>query len=599
MKKILAVLSVFLCVHLWFAPALAFGPNEKAYKWADKQLKKMSVDEKIGQIVQIGINARYLNQDSYEFKELRRQIVENKLGGIVLFGAPIYESVQLVNRMQEAAAMPLLIAIDAETGVGMRFNDAENFPWNMAVAATGNPEFARRVGEITGREARALGILQVYAPVLDVNNNAENPVINVRSYGENPADVGRFGAAFIEGLQSQKIIATAKHFPGHGDTAVDSHRGLPIINLPRERLNQVELPPFQQAINAGVASIMVAHIALPQIDATEIKPLKNFIQGDADAGAEIVSEKATMPATLSAKVQTEMLRKEMNFQGLIVTDAMSMSGLTIYFNQDEAAVLAVLAGADILEKPADVDATVKGLKAAVASGRISEERLNQSVRKILAWKYELGLDKRKITPLDAIDKTVSSEDSRRLSKEIAENAITLVKNETGVLPLAKDKKVFLLGITNGEDRNFAAGTLQRTLRQAGIKLEAVILDERSSDEEISAARKKAGEADVVLAGLFGRVRSGAKNSVGIPETGAKLLRELLATDKKIVSLSFGNPYLLNNFPEMKTYVVAYGDMASLQRATARALVGEIDFKGKLPISLGSYKVGTGLQINNP
>ena len=599
MKKILAVLSVFLCVHLWFAPALAFSPNEKAYKWADKQLKKMSVDEKIGQIVQIGINARYLNQDSYEFKELRRQIVENKLGGIVLFGAPIYESVQLVNRMQEAAAMPLLIAIDAETGVGMRFNDAENFPWNMAVAATGNPEFARRVGEITGREARALGILQVYAPVLDVNNNSENPVINVRSYGENPAEVGRFGAAFIEGLQSQRIIATAKHFPGHGDTAVDSHRGLPIINLPRERLNQVELPPFQQAINAGVASIMVAHIALPQIDATEIKPLKNFIQGDADAGAEIVSEKATMPATLSAKVQTEMLRKEMNFQGLIVTDAMSMSGLTIYFNQDEAAVLAVLAGADILEKPADVDATIKGLKAAVASGRISEERLNQSVRKILAWKYELGLDKRKITPLDAIDKTVSSEDSRRLSKEIAENAITLVKNETGVLPLAKDKKVFLLGITNGEDRNFAAGTLQRTLRQAGIKLEAVILDERSSDEEISAARKKAGEADVVLAGLFGRVRSGAKNSVGIPETGAKLLRELLATDKKIVSLSFGNPYLLNNFPEMKTYVVAYGDMASLQRATARALVGEIDFKGKLPISLGSYKVGTGLQINNP
>ena len=603
MEKIIVFLFTICLLNLSFylpvsAQNAKFSPSEKALKWADRRLKKMSADEKAGQIVQIGINARYLNQDSYEFKELRRQIVENKLGGIVLFGAPIYESVQLVNRMQEAAAMPLLIAIDAETGVGMRFNDAENFPWNMAVAATGNPEFARRVGEITGREARALGILQVYAPVLDVNNNAENPVINVRSYGENPADVGRFGAAFIEGLQSQKIIATAKHFPGHGDTAVDSHRGLPIINLPRTRLDQVELPPFQQAINAGVASIMVAHIALPLIDPTEIKPLKNFVQGDAEEGAEIVTEKATMPATLSSIIQTDLLRKEMNFQGLIVTDAMSMSGLTIYFNQDEAAVLAVLAGADILEKPADVDATVKGLKAAVASGRISEERLNQSVRKILAWKYELGLDKRKITPLDAIDKTVSSEDSRRLSNEIAENAITLVKNETGVLPLAKDKKVFLLGITNGEDRNFAAGTLQRTLRQAGIKLEAIILDERSTGEEINAARTKAGEADIVLAGLFGRVRSGAKNSVGIPETGAKLLRELLATDKKVVSLSFGNPYLLNNFPEMKTYVVAYGDMSSLQRATARALVGEIPFKGKLPISLGEYKAGTGLQAGN-
>lgn len=601
MKKFIVFLSLICLCNLSiyipvFAQNVKFQPSEKAFKWADKQLKKMSVDEKIGQMVHIGINARYLNQDSAEFRELRRQIVENKLGGIVLFGAPIYESVILVNRMQEAAKTPLLIAIDAETGVGMRFNDAENFPWNMAVAATGNPEFARRVGIITGREARALGILQVYAPVLDVNNNAENPVINVRSYGENPAEVGRFGAAFIEGLQSQNVIATAKHFPGHGDTAVDSHRGLPIINLPRARLNQIELPPFEQAINAGVASIMVAHIALPQIDPTEIKPLKNYIQGDADEGAEIVAESATMPATLSPVVQTEILRNELNFKGLIVTDAMSMSGLTIYFNQGEAAVRAVLAGADILEKPADVDQTIRGLKEAVASGRIGEDRLNQSVRKILAWKYELGLDKNKITPLDQIDKIVSGEESRLLSNEIAENAITLVKKEDGVLPLRKDKKVFFLGITNGDDRNYAANTFQRILRQAGIKFDSVVLDERSTAEEIAAARKKAAEADVILAALVGRVRSGAKNSAGIPEAGANFLRELLQSDKKIINLSFGNPYLLNNFPEMKSYIVAYGDMPSLQRATARAVLGDIDFKGKLPITIGDYKAGAGLSL---
>ena len=432
---------------------------------------------------------------------------------------------------------------------------------------------------------------------MDVNNNADNPVINVRSYGENPAEVGRFGAAFIEGLQSRNVIATAKHFPGHGDTAVDSHRGLPIINVSRKTLDKIEFPPFEQAIKAGVASIMVAHIALPQIDPTEIKPLKNYLQGDAEAGAEIVKESATMPATLSHKVQTEILRKEMNFQGLIVTDAMSMSGLTIYFNQDEAAVRAVLAGADILEKPADVDLTVKGLKAAVASGRISVERLDQSVRKILAWKYELGLEKQKITLLEQIDKTVSGEDSRRLSNEIAESAITLVKKEEGVLPLAKDKKIFMLGITNGDDRNFAANTFQRTLRQAGYKFESAVLDERSTAEEITAARKKADEADIILAGLFGRVRSGAKNSVGIPENAANLLRELLQSDKKVVNMSFGNPYLLNNFPEMKTYIVAYGDMQGLQRATARALVGEIDFKGKLPISLGEkFPRGVGLNL---
>ncbi|MDQ3751171.1 MAG: glycoside hydrolase family 3 C-terminal domain-containing protein, partial [Acidobacteriota bacterium] len=219
---------------------------------------------------------------------------------------------------------------------------------------------------------------------------------------------------------------------------------------------------------------------------------------------------------------------------------------------------------------------------------------------VLAWKHQLGLDKQKITPLDAIDKIVSNDETRLLSNEIAENAITLVKTEADVLPLKKDKKVFLLGVTNGEDRNFVSNTFQRTLRAAGINFEAVILDERSTEEEMSAARKKAGEADVVLTGLFGRVRSGAKNSVGIPEAGAKVLRELLQTDKKIVNISFGNPYLLNNFPAMKTYVVAYGDMPSLQRATARALVGEINFNGKLPISLGGgYSRGTGLQVRKP
>src|SRR6476660_4166588 len=311
-----------------------FEPSAKAWKWADKRLKKMSVEEKVGQLVHVGVNARFANQDSAFFRDLKHDVVDNKIGGIIFFGAPIYETTILANRMQELANIPLLTSLDAETGIGMRFEDAINFPWAMAVAATGNPDYARRVGVITGREAKAIGIHHVYSPVLDVNNNADNPVINVRSFGEDPEEVAKYGTAFIDGIQSTGVLATAKHFPGHGDTNVDSHRGLPIIDHSRESLSKTELVPFREAVKSGVASIMIAHIALPQIDPEEIKPLKSFIQGDAEAGAEIVNQKATVPATLSYKVQTELLRNELGFKGLIVTDAMSMSGLTIYFTQE-------------------------------------------------------------------------------------------------------------------------------------------------------------------------------------------------------------------------------------------------------------------------
>ena len=572
-----------------------FEPSEKSWKAADKLLKKMSADEKVGQLIQIGINARFINQDSDFYQDLVRQVKENKIGGIILFGAPIYETVHLVNRMQENADVPLLIALDAETGVGMRFQDAENFPWNMAVGATGNPEYARKMGEITAREAKALGILQVYAPVLDVNNNADNPVINVRSYGENPEDVARFGAAFIEGIQSQGVIATAKHFPGHGDTDVDSHRGLPIINVSRERLDKLELVPFRQAIASGIGSIMVAHIGLPQIDPTEIKPLKTAIRVDTDE--EVTTENATVPATLSPMIQTEILRKQLGFKGLIVTDAMSMSGLTQYVTQEEAGVQAFLAGADLLEKPADTDAMIKGLREAVKSGRISPERLNESVKKILAWKYELGLFKRKITPMDDIDKIVSNKETHALAEEIADKAVTLVKNDEYLLPLSKDKKVFVLGISNGFDGEQTSYPLIKFLRENGVKFSATLLQDNSTAEQVEKARIAANKADVVIAALYGRVRSGAKNSVGVPDAGANILRELISNNKKVVGVSFGNPYILGAFPDLKTYLVAYGDMTTLQRAAARSLFGMLELNGKLPISLpGLYPRGTGLSL---
>jgi beta-N-acetylhexosaminidase len=578
-------------------PQAVLTPSDKSWKFADKYLKKMSVDEKVGQLIHVGINARFANQESAFFKDLKRHVVENKVGGVIFFGAPIYETTHLANRMQEVAKTPLLMSLDAETGIGMRFEDATNFPWAMAVTATGDPDYARRMGVVTGREARAIGIQHVNAPVFDVNNNAANPVNNVRSYGEDPTDVARFGIAFAEGIQSQRVIATAKHFPGHGDTAVDSHRGLPIIDYSRERLEQTELVPFRKAVDAGIGSIMIAHIALPQIDAEEVKPLKNFIQGDAEHRAEIVNQSATIPATLSAKVQTDMLRKDMGFKGLIVSDAMSMSGLTIYFTQEEAGVRAFLAGTDILEKPADVDAMLRGLKAAVASGRISPERLDDSVRRQLAWKYELGLFKERMTPLDQIDRIVSNRETLALTDEIATKAITLVRNAVGDLPLDRSRKIAVLGISNGFDGGSVMNSFAGGLRSGGLRFMQAYIQENTLQQQIDAARKAVNEADVVIVGLYGRVRSGAKNSVGVPDNGAAVLREALAANKKVIAISFGNPYVLSSFPEMKTYLVAYGDMPSLQRAAARAILGTQDITGRLPITLPDlHPRGTGIQL---
>lgn len=574
-----------------------WSPSKKAWSHADKLLRNMTVEEKIGQLVHVGINAKFANRESPFFKDLERHVVANKVGGIIFFGAPLYETTIIANRMQALAKLPLLMSLDAETGIGMRFEDATNFPWAMAVAATGEPEYARRMGVITGREAKAIGIRHVYAPVLDVNNNAANPVINVRSFGEDPADVSRFGVAFAQGIQSQKVIATAKHFPGHGDTAVDSHRGLPIIDHSRESLEKTELVPFRAAVAGGIASVMIAHIALPQIDGEEISPLANYRGGDAEAGAEIVKEKATIPATLSYKVQTEMLRKDMGFKGLIVSDAMSMSGLTLYFTQEEAGVRAFLAGTDILEKPADVDAMLRGLADAVRSGRIPMDRLNESVRRQLAWKYEVGLFSERITPIDQIDTIVSGAETTKLTDEIATKALTLVKNGNGTIPLDRTKRIAVLGISNGFDGPLTMASLNGSLRAAGVRFTPAYIQENSTPEQVEAARQAVNGVDVVVVGLYGRVRSGAKNSVGIPESGAAILRNLIAANKTVIGISFGNPYVLGAFPEMDSYLVAYGDMPSLQRAAGRGLTGQQDITGRLPITLpGLFPRGTGSQL---
>lgn len=616
----LALLSALTCSTITRAGASAAGallsnssaveskvkpysrkPSNEALKWADKTLKAMSLDEKIGQLISVGINATFLNQDSEAFKALRHQVVDNHVGGIVLFRGPVYESVVICNRMQELAKYPLLISADLEAGAGMRFDDTVNFPWNMAIAATGDPDYARRAGDLTGREARAMGIQQIYAPVSDVNNNPANPVINVRSYGEDPIEVSRYVAAFVEGAQRAGVIATAKHFPGHGDTATDSHRGLPEIDVTRERLNSIELVPFRAAVDAGVGAVMTGHIGLPLIDSTEITTLPRDVKLgpiDTTEAGEIVSAKGTMPTTLSP-VMNGILRKDLHFDGLIVTDAMSMSGLTLYFTQEEASVRALEAGADLLLKPADPDAALHGVHDAVKKGRLTEQRIEQSTRKVLAAKYDLGLARQRVTSLEAIDREVAGKRATELADDIARDAITLVRNDEKLLPLNLNSasRIFNLAITNGDDRAIIAQPFIAALARGGLRTETMVLDDRSSDAEVTKALDKATHADAVIVSMYGRVRTGQARSVALPEPGTKALNELIERRARLVGISFGNPYILMSFPKLQTYLVAYGDMQSLQEETALALLGQLDIKGRLPISLpGLYPRGTGIQL---
>lgn len=574
-------------------------PSRDALKWADKELRRMSLEEKVGQLVSVGINASFLNRESDAYKAIRRQVETNHVGGIILFGSPVYESVVLLNRMQQHARLPLLISADLERGAGMRLFDTTDFGWVMATGATGNPEYARRMGEITGREARALAIQHVLAPVVDVNNNAANPVINVRSFGEDPVEVGRFAAAFIKGAQSAGVIATAKHFPGHGNTATDSHRGLPSLNFSLADLNRVELIPFRAAIAAGVGSVMVGHVALPQIDPEAVKPLPSAVKiraMDTTDEGEIIAEGMSTPASMSPPIGA-LLRRDLGFNGLIVTDALSMSGLTIYYTQEDAGVRALLAGADMLLKPADVDACIRGVVDAVRSGKVTEKRIEESARKILAAKFDLGLVKQRFTPIDEIDVVVSKPEALQLAREIAEHAITLVRNDANLLPLNNlrpDARIFNLAIINGET---ATSPFTSALARSGRKVETIVLDERASEAEVQKALERAKGADLVIASLYGRVRTGSTNSIGLPEPGVRALNSILSTKTPVVGISFGNPYLLQSFPTLTTYIIAYGDMPALQQAAARSILGEIDVTGRLPISLpGLYPRGTGIQL---
>jgi beta-N-acetylhexosaminidase len=544
--------------------------------WVNKTLRRMTLEEKIGQMIACRFSGTFRNADSESLRNIESLISERKIGGLILFGGEVYETAMLTNALQKRARIPLLFASDFERGTGNQITNATLFPPLMSLGAAGSDGLAYEMGRITALEGRAMGIHMTYAPVVDVNVNPENPIINTRSVGEDPALVSRITAAFIRGCQENGMLATAKHFPGHGDTAQDSHSLLPTIEAGLDRLRSVELVPFRSAIAAGVRAIMTAHLFVPALDATP-----------------------GLPATLSPAILTGLLRDTMGFEGLIVTDAMEMAGVTNAFTPEEAALKAVLAGVDIVLLPPEPARVAAFLVAAAKEGKIPPRRIDESVRRILEAKAGLGLDRKRLVDIDAISRKVAPRAFLDQAYRTFESSVTLVKNEGAVLPLAAGGgRVAVFSLSSDQGDYFAGRTFIAEMKKKDPSILGFCADADTGQEELDADLAKLRGVGTVVFALFSRLTSG-KGSVDLEPKHVALIEKLTAAEggPAVVAVSFGSPYFLGHFPDVRAYVCMYRNTPETQQIAARALYGEMDIGGKLPVSLpGLYPIGHGIVL---
>src|SRR3569833_2886054 len=501
-------------------------------------------------------------------------ILINTAEGRGLGKATAREAATFINRMQRMAKIPLLVGGDFERGVSMRIEDTTVFPHAMAFTASGDAGEARIEGDITARESRAIGFQWLFFPDADVNNNPDTPIINIRSYGENPASVSRFVSAFIEGAHASPgnhVLVTAKHFPGHGDTATDTHRDLAIITADRPHLESVEWAPFRAAIASGVDAIMTAHIAVPALD---------------DTG---------LPSTLSPKILTGILRDELGFQGIVVTDALDMGGIVNGFGAGDASVRALEAGADVLLMPANPEAAIDAVQAAVKSGRLTEARIDRSVTRLLRAKAELGLAKSKLVDLSQLPKRIDTPEADAASQRIADRSVTLVRDETGLIPL-----------------RYAGSTMFYTLVESSSSTEgdafATAIHARDPQAEILRAASSLSEADIetliargssahqFVIAAFASVAPG-RGTAALSGFLPKLVEALIATKKPGAGSARGDPDLLRNFPGVAAYLATYSTVPPSEIAAAKALFGDMRIDGKLPVSIpGFANAGDGIVL---
>jgi beta-glucosidase-like glycosyl hydrolase/CubicO group peptidase (beta-lactamase class C family) len=556
-------------------------PSE-AEAWVDATLADLPLRRKVAQMVFPRIPGAFLPTESATYQRIEDWVATQGVGGLIATIGPPMEAASTFNVLQGLADVPLLITADMENGPGQLLNGgtvlpyglenggATRFPPVMGLAATGDERFAYELGRVTALEARAVGVHMTFAPVVDVNNNPANPIINTRSYGADATRVARFAAAHVRGLQENGLLATAKHFPGHGDTGTDSHIELPVITVNTTRADSVELVPYRAAIEAGVAGVMSAHIAFPALT------------GD------------SIPATLNARILTGLLRERLGFEGIITTDAMDMGAIVRRWGARDASVLAVKAGADLLLQvnPEDVAPVIDAVVAAVQRGEISVSRIDASVRRILAAKARVGLHVQRTVDLTAVPKALSTRRHIELANDAADRSITAVRDRDLLLPLRG--KVLSI-VFAGDVDPWTGRTFQRALRQAMPSVDTAMLTQTSAPAEIERVRAMAKIADVVLIAPF--IRVGAyKENLAVPEPVASLIGDLIRM-RPTALVSFGNPYLLTQFPEVGTYVLAWGQWEAPQRAAARAVVGIIPITGRLPIPLPpEYDIGGGITI---
>jgi beta-N-acetylhexosaminidase len=566
-----------LALALLLCGAAAVSAAERPNLWVEKTLRAMTLDEKVGQMIMSGTSVQaFRNPDSEEFEKIRHEVVDLHVGGVHVHGGDPAAVALMINEMQRGAKVPLLISDNFEGGAGYVFFGATRFPLGMAMGATGQERFAFEAAKVTAEEGRAIGVNVNFYPVADVNNNPANPIINIRSFGEDPARVAAFVSAYVRGAQENGQIATAKHFPGHGDVATDSHLQMPVLAATRDRLEQLELPPFRAAIDAGVEAVMTAHIDVPALE-----PEKG------------------LPSTLSRNVLTGLLRDDLHFNGLVFTDAMTMRGITSNFRDDDATLRAVDAGADIILGPPSADGSFNAIKSAVQSGRIPMSRIDESVRRILRAKARIGLDHYRPVDVNRLSAIVGTKAHRDLSQQISDLAVTLVRDQKKAVPLtaSPDRRMLHINLLDSRagwregpvGRVTAAEILKRFPKAITIQL-----DDGSTRNEFDMARRMAELVDTVVVTAFIRVAA-YKGSIDLTADQLRFLRDLSASPKPFVFALFGSPYVLQHIPELPSYILTYDTNPGSEMSAIKAITGEIPFQGKLPISLpGLYAVGHGL-----